>query len=77
MDKNFKPDEEKNSNSEAEKDDSATDSVKIFADEDLGSLYADNETFFKLIKRLLALFAADLTLSYFLCFNGLNKDYKD
>ena len=46
MEKNFKSDEEKNSNAEAEKKDSATDSVKIFADEDFGSLYADNETFF-------------------------------
>ena len=36
MEKNFKSNEEKNSNAEAE-----------------GSLYADNETFFKLIKRLL------------------------
>ena len=53
MEKNFKSNEEKNSNAEAEKKYSATDSVKIFADEDLGSLYADNETFFKLIKRLL------------------------
>ena len=59
MDKNFKPDEEKNSNSEAEKDDSATDSVKIFADEDLGSLYVSNETFFKLLKSKLP---ADLSL---------------
>ncbi|MBR6712468.1 MAG: hypothetical protein IKI76_05665 [Selenomonadaceae bacterium] len=46
MEKNFKADEEKNSNAEAEKKDSATDSDKIFADEDFGSLYADNETFF-------------------------------
>ena len=46
MEKNFKSYEEKNSNSEAEKDDLSTDSDKIFADEDFGSLYADNETFF-------------------------------
>ena len=59
MDKNFKPDEEKNSNAEAEKKYSATDSVKIFADEDLGSLYANNETFFKLLKSKLL---ADLSL---------------
>lgn len=50
MEKNFKSNEEKNSNAEAEKKDSATDSVKIFADEDFGSLYVSNETFFKLLK---------------------------
>ena len=44
--------EEKNSNSEPEKEDSTTDSDKILDDEDLGSLYVNNETFFKLIKRL-------------------------
>lgn len=59
MEKNFKSNEEKNSNAEAEKKDSATDSVKIFADEDLGSLYANNETFFKLLKSKLL---ADLSL---------------
>ena len=46
MEKNFKSNEEKNSNAEAEKKDSATESDKIFDYEDLGSLYADNETFF-------------------------------
>lgn len=44
--------EEKNSNEEPTKEDSANDSDKILADEDLGSLYVSNETFFKLIKRL-------------------------
>ena len=44
--------EDKNANLEPAKEDSSTDSDKIFADEDLGSLYASNETFFKLIKRL-------------------------
>ena len=44
--------EEKNSNSEPEKEDLATDSDKILADEDFGSLYVSDETFLKLIKRL-------------------------
>lgn len=44
--------EDKNSNEESAKEDLATDSDKILADEDLGSLYVSNETFFKLIKRL-------------------------
>lgn len=41
--------EEKNSNSEPAKEDSATDSEKILVDEDLGSLYVSDEIFFKLI----------------------------
>ena len=48
----FKLCEEKNSNAEPAKRDSATDSDKISVDEDLGSLYVSNDTFFKLIKRL-------------------------
>lgn len=43
--------EEKNSNSEPAKEDSATDSDKISLEENFGSLYVSNETFFKLIKR--------------------------
>jgi len=42
--------EEKNLNLETEKDDFPTDSDKILSDEDFGSLYVSNETFFKIIK---------------------------